>query len=63
MMYFWIISMPIAFPFRYFNKDKDYQREGALELLQHRLANGEIDKEEYKERKALLETDNYLNDK
>jgi putative membrane protein len=67
MMYFWIILAAIAIAVVwYFNKNNGNapfispKKEDTLDILKRRFANGEIDEEEYEERKAVLEEDEYL---
>ena len=54
---FWVILI-IAF-FAWFKpaSSKRRKKQSALEILQMRFAKGEITKEEYEERKAVLERD------
>ena len=65
MMYFWILLPAIAIAVVwYFNKGNapfgSSKREDPVDVLKRRFANGEIDEEEYEERKAVLEEDEYL---
>lgn len=65
MMYFWIILAAIAIAaVWYFNKGNapfgSPKKEDPLDILKRRFANGEIGEEEYEERKAVLEEDEYL---
>jgi len=67
MMYFWIILVAIAIMVIWnFNKknnkirDSGFEKEDPVDILKRRFAMGEIDEEEYEERKAVLEEDEYL---
>jgi len=66
MMYFWIIFLVIAIgALWYLGKEKlgfplGPKKDDPLDILKRRFANGEIDEEEYEERKAVLEEDEYL---
>ena len=66
MMYFWIIFLVIAIGgLWYLGKEKlgfplGPKKDDPLDILKRRFANGEIDEEEYEERKAVLEEDEYL---
>ncbi|MFQ5447107.1 MAG: SHOCT domain-containing protein [Saprospiraceae bacterium] len=66
MMYFWFIFLgTFIAAAAYFVLQKggfisDQRKEDPLDILKRRFANGEIDEEEYEERKAVLEEDEYL---
>ncbi len=67
MMYFWIILVAIAIMVIWnFNKNNNkilawgFEKEDPVDILKRRFAMGEIDEEEYEERKAVLEEDEYL---
>ena len=51
IMLFWIFATPYSIPGQRTKKDTP------LDILQKRFASGEITKEEYKERKEILEKD------
>lgn len=51
ILLFWIFFTPYEIPGRRNRKNS------ALEILQRRFASGEITKEEYEERKAIIERD------
>lgn len=51
ILLFWIFFIPYDIPGR------RYRRNSALDILQKRFASGEITKEEYEERKAIIERD------
>lgn len=66
-MYFWIILVAIAIMVIWnFNKNNNkilawgFEKEDPVDILKRRFAMGEIDEEEYEERKAVLEEDEYL---
>lgn len=66
MMYFWIILVAIAIAaVWYFNENHgsspflNPKKEDPLDILKRRFASGEIDEEEYEERKAVLEEDEH----
>ena len=50
ILLFWVFFTPYEIPGR-------RRRDNALEILQRRFASGEITKEEYEERKAIIERD------
>jgi putative membrane protein len=62
MMYFWAIFLGIAIGAAvYFGLERgNFQKDDPVDILKRRFANGEIDEEEYEERKAVLEEDEYL---
>lgn len=67
MMYFWIILVAIAIMVIWnFNNNNNkilawgFEKEDPVDILKRRFAMGEIDEEEYEERKAVLEEDEYL---
>lgn len=49
MLLFWIFALPYPIPFQ------RVMKESALDILQKRFATGEITKEEYEEKKQILE--------
>lgn len=66
-MYFWIILVAIAIMVIWnFNNNNNkilawgFEKEDPVDILKRRFAMGEIDEEEYEERKAVLEEDEYL---
>ena len=66
-MFSWIfILIAIVAGIWYFSQNKNQinssanKKKDAIDLLKRRFANGEIDEEEYEERKAVLEEDEYL---
>ncbi len=57
MVLFWLIVIVAAvFAVRWFTENGSGKRSSALDILQERLAKGEIDAKEYAERKAALES-------
>lgn len=69
MMYSWIILLVIAIVAGWYlinNKNTSTwapKEESPMDILKRRFANGEITEEEYEERKAVLEEDEYLKHK
>lgn len=53
---FWIVLIGVLL-FSMRNRNGQRRRESPHEVLRRRLANGEIDAEEYERRKALLDRD------
>ncbi|MFZ6013892.1 MAG: SHOCT domain-containing protein [Bacteroidota bacterium] len=51
ILLFWIFFVPYDIPGR------RYKRDSALDILQRRFASGEITKEEYEDRKSIIERD------
>ena len=51
IMIFWIFATPYKIP------GQRHQKETALDILQKQFAGGIITKEEYQEKKKILETD------
>lgn len=66
MMFFWIILIVgVIWTIWYFGKEGktflfENQNDEAIDILKQRFARGEIEEEEYEERKAVLEEDEYL---
>ncbi|MDX1782042.1 MAG: SHOCT domain-containing protein [Thalassovita sp.] len=57
MVLFWLVVIVLAvFAVRWFTEQGSEKRSSALDILQQRLAKGEIDAKEYAERKAALES-------
>lgn len=51
MLLIWIFAIPYSIP------GQRYMRETPLNILKRRLASGDITKEEYQEKKKILEDD------
>ncbi|MDF1864637.1 MAG: SHOCT domain-containing protein [Saprospiraceae bacterium] len=66
MMFFWIILLVgVIWAIWYFGKEGkkfpfENQKNEPVDILKRRFAKGEIEEEEYEERKAVLEEDEYL---
>ena len=62
MMMWWvlipIVLVLVVFLYNGRNKQNTVQREDPMDILDHRLASGEISKEEYEEQKRTLNTKN-----
>jgi len=50
----WIIPVLFIFAIFYFINNNSNNKESALDILDKKYANGEIDEEEYKQKKELL---------
>ncbi|MDF1696962.1 MAG: SHOCT domain-containing protein [Saprospiraceae bacterium] len=67
MMIFWIFIIAIGiWAIWYFEKShnsisKQLSKNTSIEILKRRFAKGEITEEEYDEKRAVLEEDEYLN--
>lgn len=67
MMFFWLILIVcVIWAIWFFGKEgkifpSENQKDEAIDILKRRFAKGEIEEEEYEERKAVLEEDEYLN--
>lgn len=66
MMFFWIILLVcVIWAIWFFGKESKTvpfknQKDEAIDILKRRFAKGEIEEEEYEERKAVSEEDEYL---
>jgi putative membrane protein len=52
ILIFWIFALPYRIP-----GQRYYMKDSPLDILQRRLASGEITNEEYQEKKNILESD------
>lgn len=56
MVGFWVlVVLLVAWAIRYSGRPADRQEVTALQILDERLARGEIERDEYEERRGLLE--------